>query len=271
MDIDMSSNEIVSEIVSEIADLDEGKDTESGKNKVLELLGLSKIYKNKRGVFDLNLEIYEGEVFGFLGPNGAGKTTAMKLMTGMMRPDEGDTRIFGHSLALDYEKAMSRVGSIVEFAQSYPYLTAYENLKLISKFYENIGSERIDEVLDIIGLHKYKNEKVSNFSLGMKQRLGIGLAILSRPGLVILDEPLNGMDVEGMVTMRRLIRGLAEKEKVTFFISSHLIHDIELTCNRVGVIFDGKILDVGYTAKILENHDSLESYFMSEVDKHGKL
>lgn len=239
--------------------------------KVLEINGLTKIYKNGRGIWDISLDIYRGDIFGFLGPNGAGKTTAMKIMTGLMKADRGDVYIFGHSVSSDFEKATEKVGCIIETAESYPYLTAYENLRQVSRYYSNVDDKRIDEVLEITGIHRYKNEKVRNFSLGMKQRLGIASAILSKPELVILDEPLNGLDVEGMVEVRKLIKRLAETEETTFFISSHLIHDIELTCNRVGIIFGGRILNVDYTENILNNYASLENYFISEVDRNGKI
>ena len=241
------------------------------RQKALELQGLTKIYKNNRGVFDLDLDIYEGDIFGFFGPNGAGKTTAMKVMTGMMQADRGDVRIFGHSIKDSFEAAVRNVGCIIETAETYSYLTAYENLRLFARYYPDVNAGRIDEVLNITGIFKYRNEKASNFSLGMKQRLGIAAAILSRPRLVILDEPLNGMDVEGMVEMRKLIKGLSANEGTTFFISSHLIHDVELTCDRIGVIFEGRLLSVDTTANILKSHASLENYFMSEVDRYGKL
>lgn len=241
------------------------------KLKVLEIIGLTKTYKNNRGVFELDLDIYEGDIFGFLGPNGAGKTTAMKVMTGMMHPDSGSVKIFGNSISDSFETAIRDVGCIIETAESYSYMSAYENLKLFSRYYPEVDAKRIEEVLEITGILKYKNEKVSNFSLGMKQRLGFACAIVSQPKLIILDEPLNGMDVEGMVEMRKLIKRLAAEKNTTFFISSHLIHDIELTCDRIGIIFEGKLLNVDTTANILKNHASLENYFMNEVDKHGKL
>lgn len=238
---------------------------------VLEIKGLNKKYKNGRGIFDINLDILKGDIFGFLGPNGAGKTTAMKIMTGLMPPDSGDVKIFGHSILSEFEKAMKKVGCIIETAESYTYLSPYENLKLFARFYDDVDSKRIDEVLELAGILKYKNEKVKNFSLGMKQRLGIAAAILSRPELVILDEPLNGLDVEGMVEMRKLIKRLAETEKTTFFISSHLIHDVELTCDRIGIIFNGKMVNVDRTENILKNYASLENYFVSEVGKNGNV
>lgn len=240
-------------------------------DKVIEIQGLSKVYKNGRGITDINLDIYKGDIFGFLGPNGAGKTTAMKIMTGLIKPDNGDVKILGHSILDDFESAIAKVGCIIETAESYPYLTAFENLKQFSRYYENIDSKRIEEVLELTGLLRYKNEKPRKFSLGMKQRLGIAAAILSRPEVVILDEPLNGLDVEGMIDMRNIIKNLAEKEGTTFFISSHLIHDVELTCTRIGVLYNGKMLNVDTTKNILNNYASLENYFISEVERNGRI
>lgn len=238
---------------------------------VLEIKGLTKLYKNGRGIFDINLEVYRGDVFGFLGPNGAGKTTAMKIMTGLMHPNSGDVEIFGHSVITEFEQAMKKVGCIIETAESYAYLTPYENLKLFARFYDDVDDKRIDEVLELTGILKFKKEKVKNFSLGMKQRLGLAAAILSRPELVILDEPLNGLDVEGMIEIRKLIKALAENEKTTFFISSHLIHDVEITCNRIGILYDGKLVNVDTTENILKNFASLENYFVSEVGKNESV
>lgn len=239
--------------------------------KVIELSTLTKIYSNGRGIQDINLDIYSGDVFGFLGPNGAGKTTAMKIMTGLIKPDRGDVRIFGHSISTAYEKAMAQVGCLIEIAESYSFLSAYDNLKQLARYYPGVDSKRIDEVLELTGILKYKDEKPKKFSLGMKQRLGLSAAILSRPKVLILDEPLNGLDVEGMIEIRKLILHLAKNEGTTFFISSHLIHDVELTCNRIGVIFEGKLLSVDSTQNILNNYATLENYFVSEVDRNGRI
>ncbi len=239
--------------------------------KVIEIKNLSKIYKNGRGITDINIDIHKGDIFGFLGPNGAGKTTAMKIMTGLIKPDSGDVKILGHSILEEYEKAMAKVGCIIETAESYLYLTAYENLRQVSRYYKNVDDRRIDEVLELTGLLKYKNEKPRKFSLGMKQRLGIAAAILPRPEVVILDEPLNGLDVEGMITMRNIIKSLVEKEETTFFISSHLIHDVELTCTHIGVLYDGKMLNVDTMKNILNNYATLENYFVSEVERNGRI
>lgn len=239
--------------------------------KVIEINNLTKLYKNGRGITDINLSINKGDIFGFLGPNGAGKTTAMKIMTGLIKPDRGDVKILGHSVLEEFEKAMEKVGCIIETAESYQYLTAFENLKQFSRYYKDVDDKRIEEVLELTGILKYKDEKTRKFSLGMKQRLGIAAAILSRPEVIILDEPLNGLDVEGMIQMRKLILKLAEEEKTTFFISSHLIHDVELTCNKIGVLYNGRLLNVDTTKNILNNYATLENYFISEVERNGRV
>ena len=239
--------------------------------KVIEIRGLSKVFKNGRGITDINIDINKGDIFGFLGPNGAGKTTAMKIMTGLIKPDSGDVKILGYSVLQDFESAMKEVGCIIETAESYPFLTAYENLKQFSRYYNGVGDKRIEEVLELTGLLTYKDEKPRKFSLGMKQRLGIAAAILSKPKVIILDEPLNGLDVEGMVDVRNIIKDLAEKENTTFFISSHLIHDVELTCTSVGILYNGKMLSIDSTKNILNNYASLENFFISEVERNGRI
>lgn len=239
--------------------------------KVIEIKNLSKVYKNGRGITDINLDIHKGEIFGFLGPNGAGKTTAMKIMTGLIRPDSGDVKILGHSILDEYESVMKKVGCIIETAESYSYLTAFENLLQVSRYYKDVDARRIDEVLELTGILKYKNEKPRKFSLGMKQRLGIAAAILSRPQVIILDEPLNGLDVEGMIAMRNIVKDLAAKENTTFFISSHLIHDVELTCTHIGVLYNGRMLNVDTMKNILNNYSTLENYFVSEVERNGRI
>lgn len=242
-----------------------------GMEKVIEIKNLTKVYSNGRGIKDISLDIFQGDIFGFLGPNGAGKTTAMKIMTGLVRPERGDVKIFGYSVLEEYELAMKEVGCLIEIAEAYPYLSAFNNLKQLARYYPDVDDKRIDEVLELTGMIKYKQEKPKKFSLGMKQRLGLAAAVLSRPKVVILDEPLNGLDVEGMIAIRKLILHLAEQEQTTFFISSHLIHDVELTCNRIGVIYEGKMLNVESTPNILKNYATLENYFVSEVERYGRV
>jgi ABC-2 type transport system ATP-binding protein len=238
--------------------------------KVLEVEGLTKLYNNGRGVVDISFEVYKGDVFGFLGPNGAGKTTVMKAITGLNAFKKGRVEILGFDLKTQFEKALGKVGAIIETANLYEYMSSYYNLKIASRFYKNMEQYSIDEILDIVNLKEFKNEKVSKFSLGMKQRLALALALISKPELVILDEPTNGLDIEGTVAMRNLIIELATTKGITFFISSHLVHEIELMCNRVAIINNGKLINSGENIKnIKEKYASLEDFYMEEVKSVG--
>ncbi len=232
----------------------------------IKIENLKKIYKNSRGVENLNLEVPRGEIFGLLGPNGAGKTTAMKIMTGLLKPDSGDVFIDGYSITERYEDAMRGVGCIIENVFMFKNLTALENLMLCARFYKNVDEARMTEVLDLVKMTAFKNEKIKGFSLGMRQRMGIAMALLSRPDVLILDEPLNGLDVEGMVDIRNILKRLSKEEKTTVFISSHLIHDVELTCDRVGVLLEGRLCDVSDVSEVVKNFSSLENYYLSEVE-----
>ena len=232
----------------------------------IKIENLKKIYKNSRGVENLNLEVPRGEIFGLLGPNGAGKTTAMKIMTGLLKPDSGDVFIDGYSITERYEDAMRGVGCIIENVFMFKNLTALENLMLCARFYKNVDEARMTEVLDLVKMTAFKNEKIKGFSLGMRQRMGIAMALLSRPDVLILDEPLNGLDVEGMVDIRNILKWLSKEVKTTVFISSHLIHDVELTCDRVGVLLEGRLCDVSEVSEVVKNFSSLENYYLSEVE-----
>ena len=239
-------------------------------DKAIMVQELCKKYKNGRGIENVSFDVEEGEIFGFLGPNGAGKTTALKILTGLIKADSGRACIFGHDIENDYENAMANVGAIIEAVAPFPYLTAYENMRIAARYYDGITDARIDECLENTGILKFKNEKAKGFSLGMKQRLGISMALVSNPRVMILDEPLNGLDVEGMVEMRTLIQRLSKENKTSFLISSHLIHDVELTCTKIGILYNGKMLGVDYTDNILMNYSSLENYYLSEVDLNAQ-
>jgi ABC-2 type transport system ATP-binding protein len=237
--------------------------------KILEAKDITKKYKNNRGVENISFDIYKGDVFGFLGPNGAGKTTLMKIITGLVKADKGDVKVFGYSLFNEFEKAMQKVGAIVEDAVAFEYMSAYNNLKLAARFYPEVNKKRIEEVLELVGLTEFKEEKVSDFSLGMKQRLALASALLSNPEFVILDEPTNGLDIEGIVEIRNTIKNLAKDRGISFFISSHQIHEIELTCNRVGIIYNGKLIREGQVSEILKNNsESLEDFFIRQLKEN---
>ncbi|MDQ7097090.1 ABC transporter ATP-binding protein [Desulfosporosinus sp. PR] len=233
---------------------------------VLEVAGLTKIYKNGRGVKDITFDVCKGDIFGFLGPNGAGKTTVMKGITGLNAIQKGTVKILGYNLNSQFESAIRNVGCIIETADVYEYMSAYENLKFVSRFHKNINENDIDNILELVNLTKFKKEKANKFSLGMKQRLALAKALLPNPELVILDEPANGLDIEGTVQMRNLIKELAAKRKMTFFISSHLVHEVELMCNKVAIIHEGQLVNSGIPiGSIKEKFNSLEDFYMNQV------
>jgi ABC-2 type transport system ATP-binding protein len=205
-------------------------------------------------------------VYGFFGPNGAGKTTVMKIVTGLVRAERGQVRLFGHDVNEHYEAAMSKVGVLIEKAEAFEYMSGYKNLQLAARLYPELPKSRVDEVLEMVGLAANKKEKVGHYSLGMKQRLGVASAILSKPELLILDEPTNGLDIEGMVEIRELIARLASQERITFFLSSHMISEMELICNRIGILHNGKLIREGHTDVLMQaSGQSLESYFVQQI------
>lgn len=231
---------------------------------VVELTNLTKTYKNGRGIKGLNLTIEKGQVYGLLGPNGSGKTTTMKIMTGLIRPDSGNVNIFGHDPGEDMEKAMGKVGCMIENPSFYPYLTAEQNLEIVRKLYPDCSEAAIRHVLEQLGLSAYKNEKVEKYSLGMKQRLGLAMTLLSEPELLILDEPANGLDIEGMALVRDIIRKQAKKGR-TILISSHLAGEIEQICTRVAIIREGMLLSAAEVPELLAVYGSVESYYLTLV------
>jgi len=231
----------------------------------IDIQNLTKRYSPIRGVFNLSLTLDEGEIFGLLGANGAGKTTAMKMLCGLVRPDSGQASICGHNIQEDPAAALRKMGCILETAELYPYLSAWGNLEQVARFYPELPPERLQEVLELVGMGRYAQEKARSFSLGMKQRVGLAMALVHKPRVLVLDEPMNGLDVEGMVLVRSLLQRLATEERVTILLSSHLIHDVELTCTRVGIIQQGELRHTATTADIKREHPSLESYYLKEV------
>lgn len=204
---------------------------------------LNKSFGNKKILNDVSFEVFKGDILGFIGPNGAGKTTTIKMILGLQSIDSGSVLINDYDIKKDFEKAIESVGTIVENPDLYMYLTGYENLKLVANMYKNIDKNRIDEVVKIVKLEQRINDKVSKYSLGMRQRLGIAQAILHRPNLLILDEPTNGLDPEGIKELREIIKNLALKENVGVLISSHNLSELESFCNKVVMIKNGKIID----------------------------
>ncbi|MGE7954143.1 ABC transporter ATP-binding protein [Lysinibacillus xylanilyticus] len=211
---------------------------------IVQLQNLSKTIRGKQLIQQLNIDLYPGQITGFLGPNGAGKTTTIRMMTGLMHPTEGTVIIDGLSLQENYEEAISKVGVIVENPEMYKFMTGYKNLLHFARMHKNVTKERIEEVVRQVGLEKRIHEKVSTYSLGMRQRLGLAQALLHRPKFLILDEPTNGLDPAGIREFRMYLRKIAAEDGVSVFVSSHLLSEIELMCDRVAVIQNGKLIDI---------------------------
>lgn len=210
----------------------------------LKIEHLNKYFGRKQILHDVSFETYPGEVFGFLGPNGAGKTTTIKIAVGHLRLDDGDILIDGKSIIKNFESAMSGIGGIIENPEFYKYMTGMQNLRQYARMRGNIDEKRINEVVEIVGLKNRINDKVGKYSLGMRQRLGVAQAILHRPKLLILDEPTNGLDPAGIKELRDILKNLAHKENICVIVSSHLMSEMELMCDRVGIIVNGKLTGV---------------------------
>ncbi|WP_232698536.1 ABC transporter ATP-binding protein [Brevibacillus daliensis] len=205
---------------------------------------LSKYYNNVCRVNKVNMAVHEGEIYGFLGPNGAGKTTTLKMLLGLTKPTEGSVSIFGKECSKNRQFILSHIGSLIESPSYYGHLTGLENMRVMQKLRE-IPDKNIQEALHIVRLEKQKHKKVEQYSLGMKQRLGIAMALISFPRLLILDEPTNGLDPAGIGEIRELIKSLPKRYGMTILLSSHLLTEIEQIATSVGIISDGNLLFQG--------------------------
>jgi len=211
---------------------------------VVRLEAVSKVISSKVIIDNLNLEIVPGQVFGFLGPNGAGKTTTIRMMVGLISITQGDIVICGHSIKNNFEAAIANVGAIVENPEMYKYLSGYQNLRHFARMMPGVTKQRIQDVIALVGLDNRIHDKVKTYSLGMRQRLGVAQAILHNPKLLILDEPTNGLDPQGIRELRDYLRHLCRIEGTTVFVSSHLLSEMELMCDRVAIIQNGRLIDV---------------------------
>lgn len=235
---------------------------------VLEVKNICKSFGKKQVLNKVSFSVDEGEILGFIGPNGAGKTTTIKIILGLQSIGSGEVIINGYSIVKEFSKAIEKVGAIVENPDSYMYLSGRKNLELIANMYDNISKERIDEVIKLVGLENRINYKVSKYSLGMRQRLGIGIALLNNPNLLILDEPTNGLDPEGIKELRDLLKSLAKKEKIAVLISSHNLSELESFCTDICIIQNGVVLD---REKIKNIKKYKESEFIFEVSDTSKV
>ena len=234
---------------------------------ILKCENINKKFGKKQILKNVSLEVNEGDILGFIGPNGAGKTTTIKMILGLQSIDSGNIYINGYNIKKDFAKAIERVGGVVENPDLYMYLTGYENLKLISNLYKNISKERINEVVDLVKLNVRINDKVSKYSLGMRQRLGIAVALINKPNLLILDEPTNGLDPEGIKELRNILKELALKENVGIIVSSHNLSDLESFCNKIVIIKNGEIVETNN----LTNIKKVEESYIIELDDISKI
>lgn len=226
-------------------------------NVTLAVKDLRKTIGKKEIIKGLNFELREGEVFGFLGPNGAGKTTTIRMIVGLISPTSGSIEICGQDLREHFSEAMQHLGCIVENPELYPYLSGWDNLLHFARMLEGIDERRMNEVIDLVGLQERIHDKVKTYSLGMRQRLGIAQALLGRPKVLILDEPTNGLDPAGIREMRQFIRFLAEEEGLSVLVSSHLLSEIQLMCDRVAIVSKGKIVTTDTVQTLLSNRERI--------------
>jgi len=233
---------------------------------VLELQNVTKLYKNGRGVEDISFTLASGEVLGLLGPNGSGKTTTMKAIMGLVQPQSGDIRVCGVDVNDNREEAIGHIGCLIEAPALYDYMTAEQNLQLAARFYHDVDDRRIKEVLHMVGMNMYSNDKVRTFSLGMRQRVGFAAALISRPHLLILDEPANALDIEGMMYVREVIKTAAENGAAVL-VSSHLASEIQQCATKAAVIHSGRLLGMDSMDAILADHTDLEGFFLHHVGK----
>ena len=229
--------------------------------RVIKVRNISKTINKKKILDNINFDIYEGEIVGLVGKNGAGKSTLLKIMTGLYSYDEGEIYYYNYNLKTDYEKAMSIVGTLIENPDMYGNLTGKKNLELFKSMFKGIDEGTVEEIVRIVEMEKYLGKKFKTYSLGMKERLGIASSLINKPKILILDEPTNGLDREGI---KKIMKMLKELKDTTIIISSHMLNDIEELCNKIIFINDGKIDSI----KIKQNDNKKNVFF--EVDDFSK-
>ncbi len=210
---------------------------------ILEIKNVSKKIGKKQILKDITLEVKQGEIFGFVGPNGAGKTTLIKTMLGLYKQDSGSITINGFNIKTEFEKAMENIGAIIENPEMYDYLSGKDNLK-IYKMISNSSDETLEEIVKTVKLENRINNKVKTYSLGMRQRLGLAQALISKPKLLILDEPTNGLDPIGIKELRDLLKKISKEKNISVFVSSHILSEIELMCDRIAIIDGGSLIEI---------------------------
>ena len=236
---------------------------------ILKCEKINKSFGKKKILKDVSFEINKGDILGFIGPNGSGKTTTIKCILGLNKVDSGKVTINNYDIVNDFENAISKVGAIVENPDSYMYLSGYQNLKLIANMYGNVSKEKILEKVKFVKLENRINDKVSKYSLGMRQRLGIAAALINEPSLLILDEPTNGLDPEGIKELRELLKYLAKEKKLGILISSHNLAELESFCNKVCIIKDGVVLETTDIESLKK--EEINKEYLFEIDDTNKI
>lgn len=238
---------------------------------IIETHGLTKVYGVQKSVNTLNLHVRRGRIYGLLGRNGAGKTTTMKMLLGLTQPTSGELRIFGKDIRDSQKEILSQVGSLIESPGLYPNLTGTENLKIFAELRGIRKRNAIHDALDLVGL-PYRDKKLySQYSLGMKQRLAIALAVMHDPALLILDEPINGLDPIGIAEIRSFIRALCDERGKTVLISSHILSEIALLADDIGIIDKGRLLEEGSLAELEERNNKYVQFTLSNSEKAAGL
>lgn len=226
---------------------------------VVQLNHVTKVIKGKKIIDDLSFTIEEGEVFGFLGPNGAGKTTTIRMMVGLMGITSGEILICGKNVEKEFEAALMNIGGIVENPEMYKFLTGYQNLMQYARMIKGISKQKIDEVVEFVGLKERIHDKVKTYSLGMRQRLGLAQSLLHDPKVMILDEPTNGLDPAGIREIRDHLKKLTKEKGMSVIVSSHLLSEMEMMCDRIAIIQNGKLVDIQKVHDYV--NDTKQKYF----------
>lgn len=234
---------------------------------VVQLKNVTKTIKGKKIIDSLSFDVKKGEVFGFLGPNGAGKTTTIRMMVGLIGITSGDITIGGSSIKTDFEKAIGQVGAIVENPEMYKFLTGYENLIHFARLSNHVNKEKIDEVVKLVNLTDRIHDKVKTYSLGMRQRLGVAQSLLHDPKVLILDEPTNGLDPAGIREMRDHLKMLTREKGLAVIVSSHLLSEMEMMCDRIAIIQKGKLMDVQTIQDFNDGKDPLIEFEVAPIER----
>lgn len=233
--------------------------------KVLDIVNLNKSYGERKVLKNLNFEVYAGEIFGFIGPNGAGKSTLIRIISGLSAPTSGEVFICGKSVQKNFEQAVTNIGVVMENCQLYAYMTGRQNLNYFASLIKGIKKDDIDRIIKTVGLENRIDDKVKTYSYGMRQRLGLAQALLNNPKLLILDEPTNGLDVNGVIELRRTLKILAAKNNMGIFMSSHVLSEMEQLCDTVAIFDRGSILEMR-TMDDFQNNSNSQKRFRIRVD-----